>query len=109
MTGDLISSMDGHKKPYEILLLGRCSMDEMFKESSRESQKSTSVKTLPKTFAFISIPCSLHSKKPPLQGSCSFFDDDDDDDYDDDDDDDDDSDGDDDDDDIVDGDDGDDD
>ena len=61
-TGDLISSMDaGHKKPYEILLMGRFSPSSVMVDER--------VKELPERNVLISVPCSLHSKKPPLAGS----------------------------------------
>ncbi|KAK7100563.1 hypothetical protein V1264_023492 [Littorina saxatilis] len=58
-TGDLISSMDeGHKKPYEILLLGRFSSAGYDAETERRE--------VPEKKVLVSVPCSLHSKKPPL-------------------------------------------
>ena len=61
-TGDLISSMEaGHKKPYEILLVGRFTPSDVTMDQK--------VEELPESKVLISVPCSLHSKKPPLAGN----------------------------------------
>lgn len=68
--GDMVTSMtEGHKKPYEILLLGRA-VDRTKSSSLDLSQEGdgdkSAVKDPPKSHVIISVPCSLHSKKVPL-------------------------------------------
>lgn len=52
---------EGHKKPYEILLLGRFSSAGYDAETERRE--------VPEKKVLVSVPCSLHSKKPPLAGN----------------------------------------
>ncbi|XP_076462121.1 uncharacterized protein LOC143294630 [Babylonia areolata] len=57
-TGEMISGMEGHKKPYEVLLLGRSAA------GGRPTEEAG--KEVPESRVIMSVPCSLHSKKPPL-------------------------------------------
>lgn len=52
-----------HKKPYEPLIIGQFHKN---KEGSKD--KKLSVKELPETQVVCSVPCSLHSRKPPVNG-----------------------------------------
>ncbi|NXI89866.1 METL4 protein, partial [Psophia crepitans] len=61
-TGEFVLPLDSlHKKPYEVLVLGRVQGDE--KEALRTSED---VLPIPEHKLIVSIPCSLHSHKPPL-------------------------------------------
>ncbi|KAK6990373.1 methyltransferase-like protein 4 isoform X1 [Biomphalaria glabrata] len=66
-----------HKKPYEQLIIGRCNLsagqvvtrihktlNNQLVEKQREKEMSPA--RLPQNFLIVSVPCSLHSKKPPL-------------------------------------------
>ncbi|NWV71104.1 METL4 protein, partial [Malurus elegans] len=57
-----------HKKPYEVLVLGRVQGD--VKETLRKSE---SVLPIPEHKLIVSIPCSLHSHKPPLAAVLAEF------------------------------------
>ncbi|NXS16854.1 METL4 protein, partial [Mystacornis crossleyi] len=60
--GEFVLPLDSlHKKPYEVLVLGRVQGD--VKETSRKSE---GVLPIPEHQLIVSIPCSLHSHKPPL-------------------------------------------
>ncbi|XP_010288105.1 PREDICTED: methyltransferase-like protein 4, partial [Phaethon lepturus] len=60
--GEFVLPLDSlHKKPYEVLVLGRVQGD--VKEALRKSED---VVPIPEHKLIVSIPCSLHSHKPPL-------------------------------------------
>ncbi|NWI32634.1 METL4 protein, partial [Sula dactylatra] len=60
--GEFVLPLDSlHKKPYEVLVLGRFQGD--IKETLRKSED---VLPIPEHKLIVSIPCSLHSHKPPL-------------------------------------------
>nr|XP_009917955.1 PREDICTED: methyltransferase-like protein 4 isoform X3 [Haliaeetus albicilla] len=60
--GEFVLPLDSlHKKPYEVLVLGRVQGD--VKETLRKSED---VLPIPEHKLIVSIPCSLHSHKPPL-------------------------------------------
>ncbi|XP_062344297.1 N(6)-adenine-specific methyltransferase METTL4 isoform X2 [Cinclus cinclus] len=60
--GEFVLPLDSlHKKPYEVLVLGRVQGD--VKEPLRKSE---GVLPIPEHQLIVSIPCSLHSHKPPL-------------------------------------------
>ncbi|XP_072708781.1 N(6)-adenine-specific methyltransferase METTL4 [Ciconia boyciana] len=60
--GEFVLPLDSlHKKPYEVLVLGRVQGD--VKEALRTSED---VLPIPEHKLIVSIPCSLHSHKPPL-------------------------------------------
>ncbi|NWI38080.1 METL4 protein, partial [Picathartes gymnocephalus] len=62
--GEFVLPLDSlHKKPYEVLVLGRVQGD--VKEALRKSE---AVLPIPEHKLIVSIPCSLHSHKPPLAG-----------------------------------------
>ncbi|NWJ01073.1 METL4 protein, partial [Crypturellus undulatus] len=61
--GEFVFPLDSsHKKPYEVLVLGRVqgSIEEAL------SRKSEEVLPIPDHKLIVSVPCSLHSHKPPL-------------------------------------------
>ncbi|KAM6282296.1 N(6)-adenine-specific methyltransferase METTL4 isoform 2-T3 [Porphyrio hochstetteri] len=61
-TGEFVFPLDSlHKKPYEVLVLGRVQRGE--KEALRKCED---VLPIPEHKLIVSIPCSLHSHKPPL-------------------------------------------
>ncbi|NXM43516.1 METL4 protein, partial [Gymnorhina tibicen] len=67
--GEFVLPLDSlHKKPYEVLLLGRVQGD--VKETSRKSE---GVVPIPEHQLIVSIPCSLHSHKPPLAAVLAEF------------------------------------
>ncbi|XP_062488872.1 N(6)-adenine-specific methyltransferase METTL4 [Pezoporus occidentalis] len=67
--GEFVFPLDSlHKKPYEVLVLGRVQGDA--KETSRKSED---VLPVPEHKLIVSIPCSLHSHKPPLTGVLAEF------------------------------------
>ncbi|XP_065524147.1 N(6)-adenine-specific methyltransferase METTL4 isoform X1 [Lathamus discolor] len=67
--GEFVFPLDSlHKKPYEVLVLGRVQGD--VKETSRKSED---VLPVPEHKLIVSIPCSLHSHKPPLTGVLAEF------------------------------------
>ncbi|NXF36480.1 METL4 protein, partial [Nyctibius bracteatus] len=67
--GEFVLPLDSlHKKPYEVLVLGRVQGD--LKEAFRKSED---VLPLPEHKLIVSIPCSLHSHKPPLTAVLAEF------------------------------------
>ncbi|NXU42060.1 METL4 protein, partial [Drymodes brunneopygia] len=68
-TGEFVLPLDSlHKKPYEVLVLGRVQGD--VKEGLRKSE---GVLPIPEHQLIVSIPCSLHSHKPPLAAVLAEF------------------------------------
>lgn len=68
-TGEFVLPLDSlHKKPYEVLVLGRVQGD--IKETLRKSE---GVFPIPEHQLIVSIPCSLHSHKPPLAAILAEF------------------------------------
>ncbi|NXX09139.1 METL4 protein, partial [Larus smithsonianus] len=60
--GEFVLPLDSlHKKPYEVLVLGRVQGE--VKEALRKPED---VLPIPEHKLIVSIPCSLHSHKPPL-------------------------------------------
>ena len=58
-SGNMTTNMNHpHKKPYEILLLA----------AAQDDFISVCQRNIPHDHIIISIPCSLHSKKPPIAG-----------------------------------------
>ncbi|NXJ32155.1 METL4 protein, partial [Ciconia maguari] len=67
--GEFVLPLDSlHKKPYEVLVLGRVQGD--VKEALRTSEV---VLPIPEHKLIVSIPCSLHSHKPPLTAVLAEF------------------------------------
>ncbi|NXQ26897.1 METL4 protein, partial [Alaudala cheleensis] len=67
--GEFVLPLDSlHKKPYEVLVLGRVQGDE--KEALRKSED---IPPIPEHQLIVSIPCSLHSHKPPLAAVLAEF------------------------------------
>ncbi|NXU47076.1 METL4 protein, partial [Turnix velox] len=67
--GEFVFPLDSlHKKPYEVLVLGRVQGD--VKEALRKSED---VLPIPEHKLIVSIPCSLHSHKPPLAAVLAEF------------------------------------
>ncbi|XP_026697939.1 methyltransferase-like protein 4 isoform X1 [Athene cunicularia] len=67
--GEFVLPLDSlHKKPYEVLVLGRVQGD--IKEALRKSED---VFPIPDHKLIVSIPCSLHSHKPPLTAVLAEF------------------------------------
>ncbi|XP_051467689.1 N(6)-adenine-specific methyltransferase METTL4 isoform X2 [Apus apus] len=67
--GEFVLPLDSlHKKPYEVLVLGR--VQGHVKEALRKSED---VLPVPEHKLIVSIPCSLHSHKPPLTGVLAEF------------------------------------
>ncbi|NWZ69426.1 METL4 protein, partial [Acrocephalus arundinaceus] len=67
--GEFVLPLDSlHKKPYEVLVLGRVQGD--VKEALRKSE---GVLPIPEHQLIVSIPCSLHSHKPPLAAVLAEF------------------------------------
>ncbi|XP_009868088.1 PREDICTED: methyltransferase-like protein 4, partial [Apaloderma vittatum] len=61
-TGEFVLPLESlHKKPYEVLILGRVQGDG--KDALRKSED---VLPVPEHKIIVSVPCSLHSHKPPL-------------------------------------------
>jgi hypothetical protein len=79
-----------HKKPYEPLIIGQFEMftdegspgcsdvtkqcgdkNEFFseKDSEKKNKNKKFSKTIPESQIICSVPCSLHSRKPPLNGT----------------------------------------
>ncbi|XP_054671899.1 N(6)-adenine-specific methyltransferase METTL4 isoform X3 [Grus americana] len=68
-TGEFVLPLDSlHKKPYEVLVLGRVQGGE--KEALRKSED---VLPIPEHKLIVSVPCSLHSHKPPLTVLAEFI------------------------------------
>ncbi|NXV45176.1 METL4 protein, partial [Uria aalge] len=67
--GEFVLPLDSlHKKPYEVLVLGRVKGD--VKEALRKPED---VLPIPEHKLIVSIPCSLHSHKPPLTAVLAEF------------------------------------
>ncbi|NWR52411.1 METL4 protein, partial [Regulus satrapa] len=67
--GEFVLPLDSlHKKPYEVLVLGRVQGD--VKEALRKSE---GVLPIPEHQLIVSIPCNLHSHKPPLAAVLAEF------------------------------------
>ncbi|NXC43736.1 METL4 protein, partial [Penelope pileata] len=67
--GEFVLPLDSfHKKPYEVLILGR--VQGSVKEALRKSED---VPPIPEQKLIVSIPCSLHSHKPPLTAVLAEF------------------------------------
>ncbi|NXR59469.1 METL4 protein, partial [Rhadina sibilatrix] len=67
--GEFVLPLDSlHKKPYEVLVLGRVQGD--VKEALRKSE---GVLPIPEHQLIVSVPCSLHSHKPPLAAVLAEF------------------------------------
>ncbi|XP_057894513.1 N(6)-adenine-specific methyltransferase METTL4 isoform X1 [Melospiza georgiana] len=67
--GEFVLPLDSlHKKPYEVLILGRVQGN--VKEALRKSE---GVLPIPEHQLIVSIPCSLHSHKPPLAAVLAEF------------------------------------
>ncbi|NXL65265.1 METL4 protein, partial [Chordeiles acutipennis] len=67
--GEFVLPLDSlHKKPYEVLVLGRVQGD--MKEVLRKSED---VLPVPEHKLIVSVPCSLHSHKPPLTAVLAEF------------------------------------
>ncbi|KAM7177014.1 N(6)-adenine-specific methyltransferase METTL4 isoform 2-T3 [Macrochelys suwanniensis] len=67
-SGEFVFPLDSsHKKPYEVLVLGRVqgSIDLPLRKSDVE------VLPIPDHKLIVSVPCTLHSHKPPLTGGAS--------------------------------------
>ena len=63
-SGQPVYDMDSpHKKPYEIILIGRHR-----KESAEKSDRVCEESNIPDNKVIVSVPCSIHSYKPPLTG-----------------------------------------
>ncbi|KAM3928599.1 N(6)-adenine-specific methyltransferase METTL4 [Leptodactylus fuscus] len=62
-SGEFVFPLDSvHKKPYEILVLGRL----MCSHHSTARELETVLPPIPEHKLIVSVPCSLHSHKPPL-------------------------------------------
>ncbi|NXN96315.1 METL4 protein, partial [Rhinopomastus cyanomelas] len=67
--GEFVLPLDSsHKKPYEVLVLGR--VQGHLKEAPRESREAPPI---PEHKLLVSVPCSLHSHKPPLAAVLAEF------------------------------------
>ncbi|NXK30706.1 METL4 protein, partial [Piprites chloris] len=67
--GEFVSPLDSlHKKPYEVLVLGRVQGD-----VTEALRKSEGVLPIPEHKLIVSIPCTLHSHKPPLTAVLAEF------------------------------------
>uniref|UniRef100_A0A8D0FUE4 Methyltransferase like 4 n=1 Tax=Strix occidentalis caurina TaxID=311401 RepID=A0A8D0FUE4_STROC len=67
--GEFVLPLDSlHKKPYEVLVLGRVQGD--VKEALRKPED---VLPIPDHKLIVSMPCSLHSHKPPLTAVLAEF------------------------------------
>ncbi|XP_064006421.1 N(6)-adenine-specific methyltransferase METTL4 isoform X2 [Pogoniulus pusillus] len=67
--GEFVLPLDSpHKKPYEVLVLGRAPGDA--REAFRAPQAEAAV---PEQKLIVSVPCRLHSHKPPLAGVLAEF------------------------------------
>ncbi|NXU87250.1 METL4 protein, partial [Xiphorhynchus elegans] len=68
--GEFVLPLDSlHKKPYEVLVLGRIQGD----VEEALSRKSEGVLPIPEHKLIVSIPCTLHSHKPPLTAVLAEF------------------------------------
>ncbi|XP_069816187.1 N(6)-adenine-specific methyltransferase METTL4 isoform X2 [Dendropsophus ebraccatus] len=62
-SGEFVFPIDSvHKKPYEILVLGRF----VSPDNSTARELETILPPIPEHRIIVSVPCSLHSHKPPL-------------------------------------------
>ncbi|NXH12331.1 METL4 protein, partial [Bucco capensis] len=62
--GEFVLPLDSlHKKPYEVLVLGR--FEGEVQEAARRPEEALPI---PEHKLIVSVPCSLHSHKPPLAG-----------------------------------------
>ena len=72
-SGKFVYDLDSpHKKPYEALLLGRYKSQHPHNQEKEQQEIITGGERdnhLPQDKVIISIPCSLHSKKPNLEGN----------------------------------------
>jgi len=50
------------KRPYEVLIIGRM----MMHSADTDKRNVASLKQLPDHRVIVSVPCSIHSRKPPL-------------------------------------------
>ncbi|NWV01321.1 METL4 protein, partial [Upupa epops] len=67
--GEFVLPLDSsHKKPYEVLVLGR--VQGLLKEALREPEEAPPI---PEHKLLVSVPCSLHSHKPPLAAVLAEF------------------------------------
>ncbi|NXI52743.1 METL4 protein, partial [Chloroceryle aenea] len=67
--GEFVLPLDSlHKKPYEVLVLGRVQGD-----SEEALRTPGDVVPVPEHKLIVSVPCSLHSHKPPLAGVLAEF------------------------------------
>ncbi|XP_010132511.1 PREDICTED: methyltransferase-like protein 4, partial [Buceros rhinoceros silvestris] len=67
--GEFVLPLDSlHKKPYEVLVLGRVQGD-----ASEALRKSGDVPPVPEHKLIVSVPCVLHSHKPPLAAVLAEF------------------------------------
>ncbi|NWR59997.1 METL4 protein, partial [Bucorvus abyssinicus] len=67
--GEFVLPLDSlHKKPYEVLVLGRAQGD-----TSEALRKSEDVLPVPERKLIVSVPCVLHSHKPPLTAVLAEF------------------------------------
>lgn len=61
-SGEMVYDFDSnHKKPYEVLIFGQ-----NLKNTAETSSNDACLYKVPKNKVIISIPCSIHSVKPPL-------------------------------------------
>ncbi|CAH2284882.1 methyltransferase 4 isoform X1 [Pelobates cultripes] len=62
-SGELVFPLDSdHKKPYEILVLGRLQKN----DNSIPREPTCNLTPIPQHKLIVSVPCKLHSHKPPL-------------------------------------------
>ncbi|NXR05802.1 METL4 protein, partial [Semnornis frantzii] len=67
--GEFVLPLDSlHKKPYEVLVLGRAPGD-----TEEAFRRPEAVAAIPDQKLIVSVPCSLHSHKPPLAGVLAEF------------------------------------
>ena len=58
-----------HKKPYEVLLLGRVNLANTNEEETvSEGTETSTQQQIGEELTLVSVPCSVHSRKPPLSG-----------------------------------------
>ncbi|XP_033737046.1 N(6)-adenine-specific DNA methyltransferase METTL4-like isoform X2 [Pecten maximus] len=70
--GEMVYAFDSpHRKPYEVLIIGRCrkptvetKTDDVDVETFLQQK---GISPIPKSQCIVSVPCCLHSVKPPLQ------------------------------------------
>ena len=63
-----IESSRTTKRPYEMLILGR-TMTAVHTDDATQCDDART-KQLPDHRVIVSVPCSIHSRKPPLAGQC---------------------------------------